>query len=557
MLDLLAAHARSLRGPSDIDEVVGRWADQLQADDRLAGLLYRTSFQAALGGQLMVREVELAEDDDSAARAVVSRRESPFLAMPFDDAVAFFRAKRLISEEEFDALRDRYREGGFIARRLATDRLREVARTSIARLLEQDLTTDEVYEAIRAAERDEVLSIGIAPASPHYLETVVRTNVATAYGAGRWQAVNDPDVAALRPFLRYVTAGDEAVRPMHRALHGRVFRTGSDEAAYYAPPLGFRCFPSGVVVEGTFDGAYRAWYDGEIVEVLTEHGRRLPVTPNHPIATVNGFVAAGSLHEGDDLVCYERTVDLDVTASPQWTDVDEENAPAAIEQVFGAFADSVACRVRDYRPEDFDGDALFMRGEIDVVGAPGKLARDSASSGVEQASDGVLVLADATASARGSGALLFERVDAAPRSVPRASALSLDKSPVALDGAPLQQLRFGAASRLHVARNQPAADGASRDAEFVSELLLRGSGLVGTDKVVSVKRYAFSGHVFDLQSPFSWIGANGIITSNCRCSLTTISARQFEARGYVLTEGRIDGVTPDAGWESAPGPLTD
>lgn len=241
MLDLLAAHARSLRGPSDIDEVVGRWADQLQADDRLAGLLYRTSFQAALGGQLMVREVELAEDDDSAARAVVSRRESPFLAMPFDDAVAFFRAKRLISEEEFDALRDRYREGGFIARRLATDRLREVARTSIARLLEQDITTDEVYEAIRAAERDEVRALGIAPASPHYLETVVRTNVATSYGAGRWQAVNDPDVAALRPFLRYVTAGDEAVRPMHRALHGRVFRTGTDEAAYYAPPLGFRC----------------------------------------------------------------------------------------------------------------------------------------------------------------------------------------------------------------------------------------------------------------------------------------------------------------------------
>jgi SPP1 gp7 family putative phage head morphogenesis protein len=241
MLDLLAAHARSLRGPSDIDEVVGRWADQLQADDRLAGLLYRTSFQAALGGQLMVREVELAEDVDSAARAVVSRRESPFLAMPFNDAVAFFRAKRLISEEEFDALRDRYREGGFIARRLATDRLREVARTSIARLLEQDLTTDEVYEAIRAAERDEVLSMGIAPASPHYLETVVRTNVATAYGAGRWQAVNDPDVAALRPYLRYVTAGDEAVRPMHRALHGRVFRTGTEEAAYYAPPLGFRC----------------------------------------------------------------------------------------------------------------------------------------------------------------------------------------------------------------------------------------------------------------------------------------------------------------------------
>jgi SPP1 gp7 family putative phage head morphogenesis protein len=222
--------------------VVGRWAEQLDEDDRLAGLLYRTSFQSYLGGQLMVREVELAEDDEPAARAVAMRAgEDPFLAMPFEDAVGFFRAKRLISEAEFDALRDRYREGGFIARRLATERLREVARQSIASLLEQDLTVDQVYQAIRDAEADEVRRIGIAPSSPAYLETVVRTNVATAYGHGRWEAVNAPEVAALRPYLRYVTAGDEAVRPNHRALHGRVFRTGTDEASYYAPPLGFRC----------------------------------------------------------------------------------------------------------------------------------------------------------------------------------------------------------------------------------------------------------------------------------------------------------------------------
>jgi hypothetical protein len=31
------------------------------------------------------------------------------------------------------------------------------------------------------------------------------------------------------------------VRPAHRALHGKVFRSGSDEASYYAPPLGYRC----------------------------------------------------------------------------------------------------------------------------------------------------------------------------------------------------------------------------------------------------------------------------------------------------------------------------
>lgn len=239
---MLAAHVRGISGPEAVDGAVRAWAQQLDEDDRIAGAVYRASFQSFLGGQLMVREVEAAEDSDPAARAIIaSRREGPFLALPFEEALAFFRSKRLISEAEFDALRDRYREGGFVARRLASQRLQEVARSSIESLLSQDLTLDEVYGAIRDAERDEVRALGIDPASSSYLDTVIRTNVATAYGAGRWQAVNAPEVASLRPFLRYVTAGDEAVRPAHRALHGRVFRTGSDEAAHYAPPLGWRC----------------------------------------------------------------------------------------------------------------------------------------------------------------------------------------------------------------------------------------------------------------------------------------------------------------------------
>lgn len=262
---------RGTSGPEAVDAAVDAWAQQLEEDDRLAGLLYRTGFQAYLGGELMVREVESVEDDEPAPRA--HRRESAFLSMPFEDAVAFFRAKALISEAEFDAMRDRYREGGFIARRLATERLREVARRSLGRLLEQDLTIDEVYQAIRDAERDEVRALGIAPASPAYLETVLRTNVATAYGHGRWQAVNSPDVAALRPYLRYVTAGDEAVRPSHRALHGRVFRTGTPEAAYYAPPLGFRCRCSLVTLsERQFTARGYVLTDGRVPGVDPDDG---------------------------------------------------------------------------------------------------------------------------------------------------------------------------------------------------------------------------------------------------------------------------------------------
>lgn len=170
--------------------------------------------------------------------------------MPFDEAVAFFRSKGLMTEAEFDALRDRYREGGFIARRLASERLQELARASLARLLDQGMTPREIRAVLGNAESVESQALGITPAAPHYIETIIRTNVATAYGAGRWEAMNSPAVVALRPFLQFRTAGDSRVRPgphgkpggpNHRVLHGVVFRAGTEEAAYYAPPIGFNC----------------------------------------------------------------------------------------------------------------------------------------------------------------------------------------------------------------------------------------------------------------------------------------------------------------------------
>lgn len=189
-----------------------------------------------------MRSVELAGETGPGVVALSAVRSDAdaFLAMPFDEAVAFFRDKQVITAAEFDALRGRYRAGGFVARQLATRRLEEVARDSIQRLLEQGVTIPEAVQRIRSAEADE-LGLGIAPTSSGYLDNVIRTNVATAYGAGRWQAINDPNVRALRPWVQYRTAGDERVRNGHRALNGLVFASGSELAARYAPPLFYQC----------------------------------------------------------------------------------------------------------------------------------------------------------------------------------------------------------------------------------------------------------------------------------------------------------------------------
>ena len=55
------------------------------------------------------------------------------------------------------------------------------------------------------------------------------------------------------------------------------------------------------------------------------------------------------------------------------------------------------------------------------------------------------------------------------------------------------------------------------DAELGSQLLDGNAGLIEFDKIVSVRRYPFSGHVYNLETEEGWYAASGLIVHNCRC----------------------------------------
>lgn len=226
-----------------MDGALEKWRADLDGDKAFASLLFESSFKAYLGGQLFVRSIELADETGpGTVKLSATRRDgAAFLSLPFDEAVRFFRDKRVMTAAEFDEIEGRFRDGGFVARGLATDRTVQVARDLIDSLLSQGLTLSEVRAQLTDAESDASASLGVSPAAPWYLDTVIRTNVATAYGAGRWQAINDPNVVALRPYTQVRTSGDSRVRPSHALLDGKVFEIGSDLAAYYARPGGFNC----------------------------------------------------------------------------------------------------------------------------------------------------------------------------------------------------------------------------------------------------------------------------------------------------------------------------
>ncbi|AXE33111.1 phage minor head protein [Chromobacterium phragmitis] len=74
---------------------------------------------------------------------------------------------------------------------------------------------------------------------PRRLETIFRTNMQSSYMAGRFQ--EQLANAEARPFWEYVAVLDNRTRPLHRSLHGRIFRYDDPFWRRFYPPNGWNC----------------------------------------------------------------------------------------------------------------------------------------------------------------------------------------------------------------------------------------------------------------------------------------------------------------------------
>ena len=111
---------------------------------------------------------------------------------------------------------------------------------------------------------------------------------------------------------------------------------------------------------------YARVYTGPLVIITTALGHELTGTPNHPVLTDEGWVALGSLREGQQVV---SRLDAQWVASSD-PHVDDEPAPIAeIVRTLALLPTSVAERIEGVRM-DFHGDGT--EGQIDVVLAGGE-----------------------------------------------------------------------------------------------------------------------------------------------------------------------------------------
>lgn len=108
-----------------------------------------------------------------------------------------------------------------------------------------------------------------------------------------------------------------------------------------------------------------------------------------------------------------------------------------------------------------------------------------------------------------------------------------------------------ARAALHPSIAQQTAKEAITDVRLFENLHSGYPGHVAGDEIVSIRNFTFSGHVYDFQTDQGWMFAQGLIISNCRCTLRSLSQRDAMAKGGVTHSVPAD-AKPDKGWGYKP-----
>lgn len=108
---------------------------------------------------------------------------------------------------------------------------------AVVEITRQNLHVDAGVNLLRKA----FFASGIKPTNSFQLEAIFRTQTQLAYQAGRWQANQEPEIQEILWGYKYVTVGDDRVRPSHQLLEGVTLPKDHPFWLTNWPPNGWAC----------------------------------------------------------------------------------------------------------------------------------------------------------------------------------------------------------------------------------------------------------------------------------------------------------------------------
>ncbi len=351
------------------------------------------------------------------------------------------------------------------------------------------------------------------------------------------------------------------------ALHGRVYKLRRQMPAHPS------CIVGGTMVSAPpIHAVSKRVYNGLVYDIWTVSGHKLTVTPNHPILTDHGWIAAHLLNVGDNVVSQIGAESATAGVNPN-----SQNVPALIEDIVETFTHSrdVSAVSVPTSPEQFHGDGAGS--QVSVVWANGFLQGNSQATILQPLTELPFL---GSSMALGAFPSLSAFAEFFPRSFcsshsimgglsiaemlfgralghrqlvglnlpTNENALLLEPKPdsTSFNSESFSQLILGDARQIEgnkllirkglpssdwagfkIAPFQVAIEGSTSDVPTVKNFGDWLPGNIVSDSIIKITRREFSGHVYNLETETGWYVANSIITHNCRCSMVPQLAKAY------------------------------
>ena len=217
---VIASRARRLRDPRAAIALLKRQAVPLLVDAMLA---------AHLSG--------MRRPDLTAAPRFRSRTGYKLAGTVYDDALDFLNKRSLLFDVQLTRLRVAFGDAAAGIINTATEALNDAINETVRESVIEGLGARQGARRLRQVWEDQ----GLAPASPYRLEAVFRTQVNTAYAAGRAEGNRDPAVDQILWGFEYVAIVDDRTTELCQKLDGMRRPKFDPVWQTYTPPNHWSC----------------------------------------------------------------------------------------------------------------------------------------------------------------------------------------------------------------------------------------------------------------------------------------------------------------------------
>ena len=397
-----------------------------------------------------------------------------------------------------------------------------------------------------------------------------RTIVTGAENKGRQDSYARAEADGIILQKEWLATNDGRVRHSHAVLDGAIVdqdKKFDNGLMYPGDPNGrpeevYNCFVGETKVASDSDvvRSYKHKYNGEIISIKTAGGVQFSCTPNHPILTPNGWIAAELLNNGDNILVTFGEQNVFGGVNP---DIKHRFPRIDAIHKFGKkMGGQRACGLS----VNFHGDVATSN--VEIVTQERLLGNVRYSSGRNGIDKFLLKLSNKTLSSLGS---LFEHF------------WSVCKTSFGFIGCKCKSLPFFKCSVGHSCEHgfgtianrdsvltEYSINDLPADTVIDGELLDRLSCKVFLDTIVNVDVSVLSTHVYNLQTENGYYFVNSIvpqdaeksngifaIAKNCRCTLVAKVNGFKKAQVEKAIEEKQVEEPKKQGWDNLPDSVTD